>query len=406
MMMFINLTYIKTYIKTVGMRNEYTLFKRYKDTKNKKYPVWFFYYYDESGKRKAKSTGKSTKYEAQEIAEKFLYENTSGTRTLEDYTRTFFVWDECLWIKRQLAKGRRFSKGIAKLRRSSLTQYILPKFGKRTLESLNRVEIENWLVSLKSITTGEPLSNQTKNHILYAFRIVLREAEREGLVPYNCLSIVESLAVQPRARDIFSKKELQKLFPEDREALIDIWRTEEYAYYFFILATTGLRRGEGRGLQWRHIIWNEERNGLYIEQAVKDDDSLGTTKTGKSRVVLLNKRAETYLNKWLQETPYNGMSDFIFFGKDGTRPIMGKTLQNRFKNALEKAGIVVGERNLVIHSFRHTYNTMLRPLLPVDILQTTTGHSSLNMTERYNHPSIEDSYKRVLAFENVFDELF
>lgn len=46
------------------MRHEYTLFKRYKDAKNKKGVVWFFYYYDDDGTRKPKSTGKSLKHEA------------------------------------------------------------------------------------------------------------------------------------------------------------------------------------------------------------------------------------------------------------------------------------------------------------------------------------------------------
>ncbi len=56
------------------MRHTYTLFKRYKDSKNKKSVVWFFYYYDEDGNRKAKSTGMGTKHEAEVIAEKVLVE--------------------------------------------------------------------------------------------------------------------------------------------------------------------------------------------------------------------------------------------------------------------------------------------------------------------------------------------
>ena len=44
------------------------------------------------------------------------------------------------------------------------------------------------------------LSNQTKNHILYTFRIVLREAEREALIPYNCLNTVESLTVKRKVQ--------------------------------------------------------------------------------------------------------------------------------------------------------------------------------------------------------------
>ena len=146
------------------------------------------------------------KHEAVTIVEKFLAQDDTKDRKLKEYAKTFFVWDECLWIRRQHAKGKRSSKTNATLRRDHLNNYILPKFGNRTLTSLNRVEIENWLVALKSIKTGKQLSNQTKNHILYAFRIVLREAERESIPPYNCLSIVESLAVHPKIRGVFSPR--------------------------------------------------------------------------------------------------------------------------------------------------------------------------------------------------------
>jgi len=344
--------------------------------------------------------------EAVAVVEKFLAQNDSKDRTLNEYAKTFFVWDECLYIKRQLAKGKRFSKTNATLRRNHLDNYILTQFGKRKLSSLNRVEIENWLVALKSKNTGEALSNQTKNHILYAFRTILREAEREGIIPYNCLSIVESLAVQPKTRDVFSQEELQKLFPSDLEALTKIWREEEYAYYFFILATTGMRRGEARALKWKHVIEDKKRNGLLIEESIKNDDSTGSTKTGKSRVVVLSQRAEEILEHWKASTPFHDPEDLIFYGSNGSRPIMGKTLQNRFQKALENAKIEINGRNLVIHSFRHTYNTLLKNVLPLDILQETTGHSSESMTERYNHPSLKDSYSRILEHEDAFDGLF
>lgn len=387
------------------MRHSYTLFKRYKDPKHKKGVVWFFNYYDDDGKRRSKSTGMNRKYEAELFAEDFLDSQDQSQLTLEKYSRTFFVWNECLWIKRQHAKGKRFSKGIAQLRRRHLMGYIIPKFGNRILTSLNRVEIENWLVDLHGIKTGEPLSNQTKNHILYAFRIVLREAEREGLIPHNCLSLVEPLVNNAQVRDIFTREELYMLFPRDLKALISIWGCEEYAYYFYVLATTGMRRGEARGLQWRHVIKKAERYGVLIEQAVKNDDTVGSTKTGKSRVVLLSERTREYLDSWYRTTPFSEPDSFVFLSKDGCRPIMGKTLQSRFVKALQVAGIQRSGRNLVIHSFRHTYNTLLCAVLPLDILQSTTGHTSNAMTEHYNHPSVEDRYRRILEYGQVFDEL-
>jgi integrase len=210
-------------------------------------------------------------------------------------------------------------------------------------------------------------------------------------------------------RDVFFLAELKKLFPSDLEALTKIWKEEEYAYYFFILATTGMRRGETRPLKWKHVIEDKKRNGLLIEESIKNDDSTGSTKTGKSRVVVLSQRAEKILEHWKASTPFHDPEDLIFYGSNGSngsRPIMGKTLRNRFPKALEKAEIKTEGRNLVLHSFRHTYNTLLKNVLALDILQETTGHSSESMTERYNHPSLKDSYQRILEHEDAFDGLF
>ena len=90
---------------------------------------------------------------------------------------------------------------------------------------MNRVEIENWLIALTNHKTKAKLSNQTKNHILYTFRIILKEAERERIVPFNCLATVEALANSAKERGVFSKDELGKLFPED----ID-WRSTVASY--------------------------------------------------------------------------------------------------------------------------------------------------------------------------------
>ncbi|NCB72861.1 MAG: site-specific integrase, partial [Clostridia bacterium] len=208
-----------------------------------------------------------------------------------------------------------------------------------------------------------------------------------------------------KPRDIFTKDELAKLFPADLVQMEAIWGRKEYAYLFFLLSTTGLRVGEARALQWKHVIWKEERNALLIEQSVKANSSIGSTKTNKSRIVMLTKRTQAYLDDWLHTTPYDNLNDLIFYGKDQTSPVTGRTLLNRFAKALVAAGIVTANRNLVIHSFRHTYNTMLKPLMPIEVLQSMTGHSSEAMTNHYNHPSFDDEYKSILKFKLALDSL-
>ena len=99
------------------------------------------------------------------------------------------------------------------------------------------------------------------------------------------------------------------------------------------------------------------------------------------------------------------MNDLIFFGADKIKTVTRKTLSSHFDKALERVKIETKNRCLVIHSFRHTYNTLLKPLLPKQVLQSMTGHRTDSMTERYNHPSFEDEYDQIVKYETVLDSL-
>ena len=102
---------------------------------------------------------------------------------LKEYVADFYRWDTCNWIRRQHAKGRRFSRQVADSRRSRLERYILPEFGDRRLDEINPVEVENWLVGLDR-------ANQTKNHLLYTLNIILKEAKRQKVIAANPLDDV------------------------------------------------------------------------------------------------------------------------------------------------------------------------------------------------------------------------
>ena len=181
------------------MKRKYTLYKR-KGSK-----IWYVYTW-EGDKRVSRSTGKTRRWEAEEFAQGLLGKGTQEHLPLKEFCRDFFVWDRCQWTKRQLAKGRRFSQFQAKNRRGHLVNHILPRWGAVPLGEINRVSVENWLVSL-------PLSNQTKNHILYSFRIVMREAEQSGSLLANPLEKVEGFGSAHKSRDVFTLPELLKLFP-------------------------------------------------------------------------------------------------------------------------------------------------------------------------------------------------
>jgi len=265
------------------------------------------------------------------------------------------------------------------MRRAHLDNYICKRFGQYRLEDLNPVQIENWLVAL-------PLANQTKRHILYTLRIVLREAEREGVIARSPAEQVEPVARNHKPRDVFTKAELQQLFPADDARLFEIWGSLKYAAAFLILASTGIRSGELRALRWSALL--QDANVLVVENGVKSDGTIGPTKTGKVRVVPLTGRAAALLSAWRSNAPDLEPEAPIFPGRSGKGVMDRVTLPSRLTAALSRAEIATNGRNVVVHSFRHTFNTLMRPVLPLTVLQGITGHSTDAMTNHYDHPTI------------------
>lgn len=360
------------------------------------------YYYRLASEVTFHTTGKTSKAKAEQWVLNLLdgkRENSSKkiAQTFRGYAKDFFIWDTCKWIKRQEARGKAVSLPMAKMRRGQLQNYLLPQFGNKRLADINPVEIENWLLDL-------PLANNTKNHIIGTLGIILKEAERENIIQYSPVTKVDSLAKNYKRRDIFSIDELNKLFPGDLINLIKIWRTEEWAVLFLIAATTGLRRGEVCAVEWRQIVW--AKNGILIDQAVKADGKIGKTKSGQHRAVLISDKVKEILSHWYSVTPFNKSSDLVFYGADARTPISAATVSKQLKPALVKAGIVRGNRNLVVHSFRHTYNTYARKILPGKLLRQLVGHQSEGMTNRYDQASANDKLDAIADSKKLIEQLW
>ncbi len=283
------------------------------------------------------------------------------------------------------------------MRRGHLQNYVFPQLGDVALADLNPVMIENWLVGL-------PLANQTKNHILYTLNIILSEARRENLIPFNPVSDVEPMASDYVARDVLTLQELKQLFPSDQERLLEIWKHLKWAALFNLLAATGIRSGEIRALRWSSVLW--EMKAILVLQAVKADGTIGEPKTKAQRGIFIPNMAMDLLSDWKELTLFKDPDHLIFYGPDPRSPIRRETLLAHFGPALKKAKIETAGRNLVVHSLRHTYNTIMRQVLPLEILQEFTGHRSMKMTDRYDHPALKDRLKKLQGHKKVVEKIW
>jgi hypothetical protein len=71
------------------------------------------------------------KWQAREYVEERLAEKKQGISqfTLKEYARDFFPWESSSWIRRQHAKGKRFSWVMARIRNGHLKNCIFRNSG-------------------------------------------------------------------------------------------------------------------------------------------------------------------------------------------------------------------------------------------------------------------------------------
>ena len=149
---------------------------------------------------------------------------------------------------------------------------------------------------------------------------------------------------------------------------------------FITLASTGLRIGELMPIRWADVRFNQ--SVLVVTPEKRYDISF--------RVVLIPVRTVDVLQWWRGLSEYTRADDLVFFGRQRNIQISKSMTGRAFHSALKKAKINVVDRNLVIHSFRHTYNTIMRKVLPEETLRELTGHKTAKMTDLYDHPTVED----------------
>lgn len=299
---------------------------------------------------------------------------------------------------------------MIKMHRGHIDNHIVPGIGKRLVQSITKNDLKKWLNQL-------PVANQTKNHILRTLRILFELAKDEDIVnenvareiePYKTTSDLTKEFGTANTRSALSPSEIKKLLNKDFETDATLWRGYQWATLFTLLLTTGMRVGEALALRWRDVP-NPAVTGstIDIHKAVKNDRSIGMTKTEKSRrsVPLISIGAE-YLNGWRLETNYSTDNDLVFPNQSGEVLQRGQ-FSGIFKDTLAAVGIENSQGKLVPHSLRHTYNTvLLTEGMEPKLVRLVLGHSSQEMTERYNHPTEGSRANNVTAYGESIDKAF
>jgi len=387
---------------------KYRLFQRRQDTGT----FWYYWYENEEGKRVQRACGHGceSKRDATAFLEELLRADLlEEKRKAELRRKTFLLFAEKMFIEgaphleRWKAKGRILKPQTLVQHRRHLANYLLPKFGKLTLDKIRPAAVEDFLLEQR-------LSNSCRNTILYTLKLVMQEAKREGII--EIIPEFEPFRRSGKRQDVLSSEELTALFPYDEQELINIWKRPDdmrkerdeialmFGTLFCVTVSAGLRSGEIRALHRDQI--SIPNSGLVIDKAVDDRGEIGplkkaTAEDSRSRAVIIPDITLKMLERWLSQCSDSPLFPGLVFSYRG-KPIANYYILDRFRFGLDKLGIDYEKRRLTVHCLRYTYNTRMRTLLSEQVLREFVGHRSIAMTDHYDNPIL---LERLAAYQEV-----
>jgi integrase len=144
-------------------------------------------------------------------------------------------------------------------------------------------------------------------------------------------------------------------------------------------ANTGLRRGEVINLKWDAV--DLDRKLIYVRNSASF-----RTKSGKERIVPMNRTVESLLRKVPRKC------ECVFTGRQGTK-IDATYLSHYFREAIIDAEL---DGRLHFHSLRHTFASWLvQNGAGIYEVQRLLGHSTIQVTQVYSHLQPEQLHSTV-----------
>jgi integrase len=334
---------------------------------------WRLRYY--VGEKRHALTFRGTKKEATEKLRSLLSDADKGTHVAPD-KKTLAQWaDE--WIALKAAERQhRTVAGYEDL----LKNHVLPKLGERSLQQIKPIEIQKLYAELD-------IAPRTKHHVATVLKACLQAAVDIG----KLLQVNPAAAIKkPSAGDSDIGQALEQ---EKIVALVEGFRGSTLFDFAFLMAFTGMRRGEGLALRWSDF--NPAAKTLRIEQALeytkkhglqfkapKSERSKRTIKLDDTLVALLVALRERYqrvvagapdsvdVDLSLVRVPDDWL---IFPAPDGqpNEPRHPDSVTKQFTNRAEK---ILGF-SIRLHDLRVSHGTwLLDQGTPVHVVAKRLGH--------------------------------
>lgn len=290
------------------------------------------------------------------------------------------------WLKNRKVNGKPLSSWEPEEAR--VRRYIVPQFGK---QSLQRISTREWESFLNGLVASNAVSAATRNRIRSLLCKMYNDALRQGIVSMNPISVIPRLKESGDRWDYWHTKE------EIETYLIEASRVSPSFFIFAMLAlNTGARVGEILALGWEDIHLEQRRLHLWriFEEASRT--VCARTKGHKSRWLGIND--SLYEALVAHRGTMQAMARWVplVHGKEG-QYLDQHQIRDIHLRVCRRAGLKV----IRVHDLRHTFAShYVMNGGSMAELQGILGHSVPSMTEKYAHlaPGFLESKAGVVSF--------
>jgi integrase len=243
---------------------------------------------------------------------------------------------------------------------SHLRVHLLPRFGKRPLDEIDDLMIEDLKIDLGKLGR----SPKTINNVLTTLCNILKNARGRKLIA--AVPLIEWLYVGEQEFDFFDFVEAERLI--DGAA-----KVEEWSCAILLAVKTGMRMGELRALRWQDV--DLVAGKVHVKRNLWRNEE-GTPKNGRSRTLDLPASAVAAL-----KAHRHLRGKRVFLNLDGEDYSLGEWRHGLYR-ACKRAGL----REVGWHTLRHTYASHLAMRgVAIRAIQELMGHQTIAMTMRYAH---------------------
>lgn len=330
-------------------------------------------------------TGRKGKHEAELKADKWLETGTAEMR-FEQAWDIFLKWQEQ-------------HTGTANFRKHEYIgrMYLKPEMaGKK----LNKIRPAMWQACIDAgVQAG--LSRRSCSNIRASISTFLRHAKRERWefipVEEGDLKIPNS-AAPAKPKRVLSFDDIRTLFSDPTIVNRGKTITAHYIHAWRLFVLTGMRRGELCGLRHEDIgehsiTIRRSINSFREETSGKNDNARRTfALTAEMKNVLEDQKK--HLESLGIESPW------VFPDQYGERPV-ANNVYGQWETYRRQHGIEPS-----IHEMRHTFVSLHKADLPIELLKSVIGHSSnMDTIGVYGHEVDDDQVRAAEIISSVFAKI-